>query len=138
MTKWRLTGKGRELLVEYVTKDIDFSITELENDKLFNKVKGDDFGSMLDERIPDKKTVYANRAVSMKQLAKCYTKRSVIWGIKMNLLIGILLYNKDLHVNELLKKLGVTKETVKEHIDLLVNCELVKKKEETTHLGDFM
>lgn len=137
MAHWSLTEKGRELLEEYVTKDIGFTISELKDSKLFKNVRNDNFINILDEKV-DRKSVYSTKAVSMKQLIKCYSKQSVVWGIKMNLLIGILLYNKNLSTNELSKKLKVTRATANEHISLLKKCDLIKKKEKTMHLSDFL
>ena len=137
MTHWTLTEKGRELLEEYVTGDIGFNVNDLKDNKLFRKVQGDDFANILDEKV-DRKSVYTTKAVSMKQLIKCFSEQSVVWGIKMNLLIGILLYNDDLNADKLSKKLKVTKATVKEHILLLKDCDLIKKKDTATHLSDFM
>jgi len=137
MAKFALTEKGKELLEEYAVEDIGFGINDLKEDKLFKKAKNDNFINILDEKV-DRKSVYSTMAVSMKQLIKCYSKKRVVWGIKMNLLIGISLYNKDLNADELSKKLGVTKATVNEHLTLLKSCDLIKKKDETTHLSDFL
>ncbi|ODS36965.1 hypothetical protein BEH94_09130 [Candidatus Altiarchaeales archaeon WOR_SM1_SCG] len=137
MTHWTLTEKGRELLEKYVKKDIGFAVSDLKDNKLFGNVLDDNFINILDEKL-DRKSVYSTKAVSMKHLIKCFSEQSVVWGIKMNLLIGILLYNDDLNADKLSKKLRVTKATVKEHILLLKNCDLIKKKDTATHLSDFM
>ncbi|ODS37478.1 MAG: hypothetical protein A7316_09415 [Candidatus Altiarchaeales archaeon WOR_SM1_86-2] len=137
MTEWTLTEEGMEFLEEYVTRDIGFGVNEIKHNKLFKKVQGDNFTDILDEKV-DRKSVYSTKAVSMKQLIRCSSEKRVVWGIKMNLLIGILLYNKDLGITELAGKLGVTKSTVTEHISLLENCGLVKRTDKETHLSDFL
>lgn len=137
MTNWTLTEKGRMLLEEYVTQEIGFKLSDIKESKLLNDIMDEDFINVLDEKI-DRKSVYATQAVSMKQLARCFSKKSVVWGIKMNLLAGILLYERDLPVNELSKKLKVTQATVNGHITILESCDLVKKTDVTTHLSDFL
>ena len=121
MAIWALTEEGRVLLENYVTKDISFAVSDLKDSKLFGNVLGDNFVNILDGKL-DRKSVYSTKAVSMKQLIKCFSERSVVWGIKMNLLIGILLYNDDLDADKLSKRLKVTKATVNEHILLLKDC----------------
>jgi len=73
----------------------------------------------------------------MRQLARCYMKKSVVWGIKMNLLIGLLLCRGDMSADELSGKLEITKATANEHISLLEDCRLIKKKDMIAHIPDF-
>ena len=137
MANWALTENGRELIEEYVTEDIGFGVDDIKENRLFDLVRDDNFINILDEKL-DRKSVYSTMAVSMKQLIKCYSKKSVVWGIKMNLLIGVLLYNEDLNEEKLSEKLGVTRATVSEHLNLMESCELIRKKDKTTHLPDFL
>lgn len=137
MAEWTLTEKGRELLEEYVTEDIGFSINDLSESKLFRQVQDDSLLKILDEKL-DRRAVYATQAVSMKQLANCYARKSVVWGIKMNLLIGIILCKEEPDEKQIAEKLGVTEATVNEHIALLEKCLLIKKKDVMTHISDFI
>ena len=81
--------------------------------------------------------MYSTKAVSMRQLARCYMKKSVVWGVKVNLLIGLLLYRGDMSADELSGKLEITKATANEHISLLEECGLIKKKDMIAHIPDF-
>jgi hypothetical protein len=137
MAEWTLTEKGRELLEEYVTEDIGFSVNDILDGKLFRQVQDDSLIEILDGKL-DRKSVYATQAVSMKQLANCFTRKSVVWGIKMNLLIGIILYKEEPDEKQITEKLSVTEATVNEHLALLESCFLIKKKDVTTHISDFI
>ena len=137
MAEWTLTEKGRELLEEYVTEDIGFSVNDILDGKLFRQVQDDSLIEILDGKL-DRRSVYATQAVSMKQLASCCARKSVVWGIKMNLLIGIILYKEEPDEKQITEKLSVTEATVNEHLALLESCFLIKKKDVTTHISDFI